>query len=324
MSDNLYPGGQVMIRIDGSKIRQIREQKGLTQLYIATAVEVTTDTVSRWENKRYPSIKKENGLKLAQALEVELDTILETENHPQQVSVETAHNQSFQPDSLSQLNNDNTISTNIFAISKKLLFFLLVMVIVGLIAYLYIYRTTKEIITTDISIRRTVPSHFIAGHPLPVFLHISNTGPETLSLILRENLPPGTEANSSIPIASNKDKKDHSIQWLKKVKGPTVFVYTLNSNKNFEGSLHFDGILKAGSRADLEITISGDNSSTATLFHWADTNKDNRISDEEILAVYDLTNVNETTGIDMDLLEEIWLGEGYIWHPDEQNFSILE
>ena len=72
MSDVMYPGGPVMVKIDGSKVRQIREQKGLTQLYIATAVDVTTDTVSRWENKRYPSIKKENGLRLAEALEVPL------------------------------------------------------------------------------------------------------------------------------------------------------------------------------------------------------------------------------------------------------------
>lgn len=82
MSEIVYPGGQVMIRIDGTKIRQIREQKGLTQLYIATAVEVTTDTVSRWENKRYPSIKKENALKLAQALEVDLSELMESESEP--------------------------------------------------------------------------------------------------------------------------------------------------------------------------------------------------------------------------------------------------
>ena len=77
MNDNNYPGSQVMIKIDGARIRQLREQKGLTQLYIATAVDVTTDTVSRWENKRYPSIKKENGIRLAEALEVELEDILE-------------------------------------------------------------------------------------------------------------------------------------------------------------------------------------------------------------------------------------------------------
>ena len=77
MNEQSYPSSQVMIKIDGARIRAIREAKGLTQLYVATAVEVTTDTVSRWENRRYPTIKKENGLKLAQALEVELEDILD-------------------------------------------------------------------------------------------------------------------------------------------------------------------------------------------------------------------------------------------------------
>ena len=73
MSDQQYPGPLQMVKIDGSKVRSLREAKGLTQLYIATVVGVTTDTISRWENKRYPSIKEENALKLAESLEVSLD-----------------------------------------------------------------------------------------------------------------------------------------------------------------------------------------------------------------------------------------------------------
>ena len=78
MTEQNYPAGPAMVKIDGTRVRAIREQKGLTQLYVATVVEVTTDTVSRWENKRYPTIKKENGLKLAEALEVDLSEILDS------------------------------------------------------------------------------------------------------------------------------------------------------------------------------------------------------------------------------------------------------
>ena len=67
------------VDINGNKIRLIREQKGLTQLYLATVVGVTTDTISRWENRRYPSIKLDNARKLAEALEVSLDELLENE-----------------------------------------------------------------------------------------------------------------------------------------------------------------------------------------------------------------------------------------------------
>ncbi len=71
-----YKSAVAMIRISGPKIRSLRENQELTQLYLATAVEVTTETISRWERTDAPNIKKENGLKLAAALEVELDEIL--------------------------------------------------------------------------------------------------------------------------------------------------------------------------------------------------------------------------------------------------------
>ncbi len=67
------------VAIDGLSVRRIREEKRLTQLYVAKVVGVTTDTVSRWENNRYPTIRRDNALHLAEALEVELDAILKDE-----------------------------------------------------------------------------------------------------------------------------------------------------------------------------------------------------------------------------------------------------
>ena len=78
-----------MVKIDGAKVRSLREAQGLTQLFLATTVEVTTDTISRWENKRYPTIKKENGLKLAETLGVELEDILESDDEQQEEPTET-------------------------------------------------------------------------------------------------------------------------------------------------------------------------------------------------------------------------------------------
>jgi transcriptional regulator with XRE-family HTH domain len=76
-SEKPLAGGVPMVSIDGANIRRIREEKGLTQLYVATVVGVTTDTISRWENKRYPNIKKENAVKLAEALETRIDEIID-------------------------------------------------------------------------------------------------------------------------------------------------------------------------------------------------------------------------------------------------------
>ena len=63
--------------LDGAAVRRVREEKKLTQLYVAKVVGVTTDTISRWENNRYPSIKRENALRLAEALEVPVEEILQ-------------------------------------------------------------------------------------------------------------------------------------------------------------------------------------------------------------------------------------------------------
>ena len=70
----------VTVFLDGSAAKQIREEKNLTQLYVSKVVGVTTDTISRWENNRYPTIKRDNALKLAEALEVEVEEILFTDN----------------------------------------------------------------------------------------------------------------------------------------------------------------------------------------------------------------------------------------------------
>ena len=65
------------VRVDGDKIRLLREAKGLTQLYVAEVAKVSVDTVSRWENNRTPAVKRDNAEALAQALEVELPEILQ-------------------------------------------------------------------------------------------------------------------------------------------------------------------------------------------------------------------------------------------------------
>src|SRR5690554_760692 len=76
MEENRTPN----LCLDGSAVRRIREEKRLTQLYVAKVVGVTTDTISRWENNRYPSVRRENVVKLAEALEVSLDQILRGES----------------------------------------------------------------------------------------------------------------------------------------------------------------------------------------------------------------------------------------------------
>jgi transcriptional regulator with XRE-family HTH domain len=323
MNDDIYPGGPVMIKIDGTKIRRIREQKGLTQLYIATAVEVTTDTVSRWENKRYPSIKKENGVKLAQALEVTLDEILDSV--PEVQSIDSNTHQPEQNNSADAESPATTVTrpaTPLLSLKTALFLTLMFIPLFGVIIYFLYFQ--EDTVLPQVIVKRTVSANFIAGQPLPVFVHISSSTDHPVSFILRENLPPGATVLATYPEISEKHKKNNSIQWLGNISTSALFIYTISTTEQFSGTILFDGILKISSSSKGEIMVSGDQNSAAGLHHWADKNQDNRISDEEILTIYDLTNSNQHAEIDMDLLEEIWLGDGYIWQPKEQQFSILE
>lgn len=323
MNDDIYPGGPVMIKIDGTKIRRIREQKGLTQLYIATAVEVTTDTVSRWENKRYPSIKKENGVKLAQALEVTLDEILDSVPEVQPIDSNTHQpEQNNSADATSPATTVTRSATPFLSLKTALFLTLMFIPLFGVIIYFIYFQ--EDTVLSQVIVKRTVSANFIAGQPLPVFVHISSSTDHPVSFILRENLPPGATVLATYPEISEKHKKNNSIQWLGNISTSALFIYTISTTEQFSGTILFNGILKISSSSKGEIMVSGDQNSAAGLHHWADKNQDNRISDEEILTIYDLTNSNQHAEIDMDLLEEIWLGDGYIWQPKEQQFSILE
>ncbi len=314
MSEDIFPAGPAMVKIDGARVRAIREQKGLTQLYVATVVEVTTDTVSRWENKRYPSIKKENGLKLAEALEVELNEILDSGESTVPMRDDAGAD-------ISDPAAEKTPESS--AWSKKpghlgILVILSAMLGTGWALVHYLTPPAPASLTT---VTRIVSPHFIPGRPLPVFLKVANPSPEAVSIILKEELPPSATLKASFP--SSAGKQDGTIRWLTQITGSSLFYYTIITDASFNGTLSFSGNVRDGHGSEA-IEIRGANSSRAGVHHWADSDGDNRISDEEILEVYDLLANDSSAQLDLDLLEEMWLGDGYLWQPEQQKFSILE
>lgn len=322
MSENIYPAGPAMVKIDGARIRAIREEKGLTQLYVATAVEVTTDTVSRWENKRYPTIKKENGLKLAEALEVELNEILdfaEPAPQPAERDIRTADELVETPSSVKGIYKgaDSPAWHNK---PGHLSIVVLILVLIGA-AWLALRYFTSQQPATRTMVSRIVSPHFIAGKPLPVFLKVTNPSAEEVSIILKEDLPPGTTLGGSFPLSSG--SHNGTVKWLTKISGSSLFYYTITTDKSFNGSLAFSGTIRDG-LGNEPAEIQGSSSTETGLHHWADIDGDNLISDEEILEVYDLLANDTPAPLDLDLLEEMWLGEGYLWQPELQQFSIIQ
>jgi transcriptional regulator with XRE-family HTH domain len=312
MSEQVYSGPSQMAQIDGSKVRSLREAKGLTQLYIATVVGVTTDTISRWENKRYPSIKEENALKLAEALEVALDDILEKER-------ETAKQQEKPTAAVSETRPPKP---------KRLLLWLLILAIVLLLPFTWYHIRQPE--PVNIFATRLLPPHIPVGQPFPVIIQVETKQQGPFSLILKETLPEGCEPIASAPPFTGLDKKTGSLKWIARVTGNvTTFVYlarkpVIESNTSDNTPLRFSGNVTLRDKKSSETTIAGSLVLPLSDYHWADANRDNRIEDAEILAVYDTFSALDNIEYDWQEIDYIWSGEGYYWDGNKQKYIIKQ
>jgi transcriptional regulator with XRE-family HTH domain len=310
MTEQTSPGPYQMVKIDGSKVRSLRESKGLTQLYIATVVGVTTDTISRWENKRYPSIKEENALKLAEALEVSLEQILEKEE-------ETTTPDETPAQTVSLQKNTKPI---------RILLWLLPLIIVLLLPF--IWFNIKQPAPVTISASRLLPPHIPEGQPFPVVIQVTTTQQGPFSLILKETLPEDCEPVVSAPSFTSFDKKTGSLKWISRTTGQTTtFVYlakTVDKKTGTapEGPLRFSGSVTLRDKKSSETTIAGSLILPRADYHWADTNRDNRIEDKEILAVYDTFSALDAIKYDWQQIDEIWSGEGYYWDKNKEEYII--
>lgn len=294
-----------MVRIDGRLVRQLREEKGLTQLYLATAVGVTTDTVSRWENRHYQSVKMENAQKVAEALDVELAAILEVKEREGQ----------------SEKAEPGQPSPPLTGNRQKLLalwpaFLALLFMIAALIVYSRLQEPVPEI---DLTATRKTPTHALPGNPFPVVITVE-TRSTPLSVVIREALPPGVRVTSAFAPPQPPAKSE--LKWVvRHMSGQRHFGYMATATGHDD--LHFHGSVTTREGRQKEVVIGGSQSLTMAPFHWADSNRDGMISDEEILVVYD--DFAEVPGltVDVELVEEMWMGSGYRWHPEKGVFEVI-
>jgi transcriptional regulator with XRE-family HTH domain len=305
-----------MVKIDGSKVRSLREAKGLTQLYIATVVGVTTDTISRWENRRYPSIKEENARKLAEALEVTLDDILDKEDKtakPEETPT-VAVPQSKPPK------------------SNRILLWLVTLIVVLLLPFVWYHfkQPVKQPEPITIFATRILPPHIPVDYPFPVIIQVETKQQGPFSLILRETLPADCKPIVSAPPFTAIDKKTGSLKWIARTTGQvTTFVYlakklVTESSTPGDAPLRFSGSVTLRDKKSSETTIAGSLVLPLADYHWADANRDNRIEDAEILAVYDTFSALDNVEYDWQKIDDIWSGEGYYWDSSKQAYVILQ
>lgn len=297
-----------MVRIDGTRVKILRERLGLTQLYIASVVQVTTDTISRWENKKYPKIKRENAIKLAEALEVCLDEIIEEDKIP-------AKQDSTPPEPIYQKPADKSF--------KKIW---PILVLSGTIGVLIIFVTGlffSQPPSPKISATRILPRYCTPKQPFPVAIEVTGASEKQTAVILRENLPDLLRIHSTYPAVSPVVAQNNHLKWLSKIEGPTFFVYTASLSGSFEKNVTLEGSISASRQDDTSSKTKGDDTVQVSRFHWADKDGDNIISDQEILTAYDLYGDIDALRKDIDLVEEIWLGTGYRWNQVNSSYDII-
>jgi transcriptional regulator with XRE-family HTH domain len=304
-----------MAAIDGTKIRRLREEKGLTQLYLSTVVGVTTDTISRWENRRYPSIKLENAKKLARALQVELDAILEDES--------AVSGGGTSRDMVPKKKERPTVSRIIPFRARWPVIAGMALLLVFLAWGFLRQKPVLPVITAE----RILPPHVPPGQSFPVLIRVVSSSTTPVSLILKEIVPPACTVQRGIPPFTAVGPGKNILKWISKTMADeTVFTYMVQAPKNARSQekLSFAGHVTLKQGSGNQGDISGSSTLSIDEYHWADTNRDNRIDDEEILVVYDRFSEIPELPVNIDLIDDIWAGRGYSWDREKMIYVLKE
>jgi transcriptional regulator with XRE-family HTH domain len=297
--------GGAAVAVDGTRVRTIREEKRLTQLYVASVVGVTTDTISRWENNRYPTIKGENALRLAQALEVPLADIIRQEPSAPSVAESPAETEPALPP------------------RRRMPLFVAAGIGVLLVALLVFLQRGRE----DISAARKLPHGTAPGMLLPVRITVERGDGGAGGIIVRERLPDGWVLTGAIPPTAGQTTSGE-VKWLLPAgSAVTVISYAVRVPVSWPLGRRaaFDGriAVERGDGLGSPVVIAGGRECVVGPIHWADVNGDGRIDDQEIMPAYYLTEEMKGLLADWPLVESIWSNRGYVWDRERRQYRVL-
>lgn len=289
------------VAVDGAALRRIREEKRLTQFYVSKVVGVTTDTVSRWENNRYPTIRRDNAVKLAEALEVDLDEILK---------------QDVQAQTVEEIKRPAILAT------KTWLLAVLMLIVLSVLWFFYVLPDISS--EPQLQVQRVLPPHVAPEHELLVQLVISTQTP-IKGMILKEEFPPGWEFISSEPEATSVDVATGIARWIFRNPETNTHVYYrlgVPRDVQLKSEITVSGELIANPDGQQFILpLNPDQRTMIKPFHWADTNANYVIDDMEILIFSELTENTSELDDEWYQVEQIWHSGSYRW--DEVSYRFV-
>ena len=285
--------------IDATKVKRIREDAQLTQLYVSKVVGVTTDTISRWENNRYPTIRRENALKLAEALEVQLADIL-----LKPVASES----------------DPAVTTREKSPFVWLGFAALLLIAIFVVGS---FLTESPLPPAVVTAERLLPVFAAPGSTIPVQIRLTHRA-RSGGVILREYFPKGWKIVQANPPTSSLDNVQGVARWIIKSgddRDRVVYLVQVDSEAKLESSESFQGEIVASMEGSQSaVPIQGESSVIVAPVHWVDANADGRIDDAEMLegsfTIEDMAGVH----IDWVDLENLWDAGSYAWDRQKGRF----
>lgn len=135
----------------------------------------------------------------------------------------------------------------------------------------------------------------------------------TTDLLLEDTISPGTQL-LSINNIEGKERGTTTIVTF--ISDDITIHHTTNSTFELTGTIATSG--------GQDVPISGSTKVLDGLHHWADADGDNTISDKEILIIYDKYSGIQSLENEIDLIEEIWLGDGYHWNTESLQYDIIQ
>ncbi|MEJ2492538.1 MAG: helix-turn-helix transcriptional regulator [Desulfuromonadales bacterium] len=300
MSRFFQEDGVSTVCIDAKAVKRIREEMQLTQLYVSKVVGVTTDTISRWENNRYPTIRRENALKLAEALEVALDEILLKPT----------------PDATASAASAAGAKSPLVWIVLTLLLLAGAVVLGSLIA-------PSPTLPVAVTAERWLPDYAAPGSRIPVQIRLTYRT-ETSGVILREYFPKDWKIVQANPPASSLDNVHGIARWIIKAgdaRDRVVYLVQVDAAAKRDTIETFQGEIVASREGNQSaVPVQGVSSIKVAPVHWVDSNGDGRIDDVEMLegsyTIEDMAGVH----IDWNALEELWAAGRYAWDAQQGRF----
>lgn len=294
------------VSIDGQVIREIREQKKLTQLYVAKVVGVTTDTISRWENNRYPSIKRDNALLLAEALEVPVECLLKRE-----------------PQDTPQGDSPSVVEA---AVPRQRWPWVLLVVCALVLAVVFVLQQRGKVTPTVVA-HRLLPTHAAPGSTIPVRV-VLDAGLVERGFILREHFPVGWKLIEANPPASSLDNINGTARWIIKPgegKMRIVYLVRVGDDADLDTTVRFSGeVVLKGEGDDGEALVGGDGVVSVRPVLWPDEDANGIVDDAEILAASDVYEDMKGVHLNWDFLEKVWDAGGYRWIPKKHSFELAK